>query len=277
MCAVLSQEHLLLGGILVPDDHGVEVPRQYGPREHELAAFDEGVALCDLSGMTARLMSGAPAVAFAQSAFAGRVLAVGETAFEAVLTGEGRVVSTPLLMRTGDAEYVCWDLSSRADTLVGWLEFLAAIEQNGAKPFDGLALEDVGDAFVPLLLWGPAAANVLADYVGNQKLPSAGTVANIMLDRIGCIVACVRIGNESCYLVLVPPRAARILWRSFLSFTVVAPVGRDALAERMTSAFAPLGAVHGQDDVVELDAAELRRHGLVRSDATFVGARGLGA
>ena len=39
-------------------------------------------------------------------------------------------------------------------------------------------------------------------------------------------------GDEPCYLVLVPPRAARVLWRSFLSFKVVNPVGSASLANR---------------------------------------------
>jgi aminomethyltransferase len=77
-------------------------------------------------------------------------------------------------------------------------------------------------------------------------------------------------------MVLVPPAFARVLWRSFLSFTYVTPVGREAL--RSWALGTKLGDVVGwleQQDRVQVPRQELISRGLVRADGGFVGERGL--
>ena len=275
MSDVLLQEHLLLGALMVESD-GQQVVSAYAGLDDEMSAFVNGVALCDLSGITALLIDGLDGEAFAHMLFAGRRLAVGEVAFEAALTGEGGIVSVPLVMRTGQHEHVCWDLSSRSALLDSWAGFLAQVEQRGQKAFPNLGLEDVSDAFVPLLLCGPAADAVLKDYLGTQQLPEVRHAASLQLDRIGCIVATLDLGKHPCYMVLVPPAFARVLWRSFLSFTYVTPVGREAL--RSWALGTKLGDVVGwlkQQDRVQVPRQELISRGLVRADGGFVGERGL--
>lgn len=271
---ILAAEHALLGSVAAPEGQVPHV-QSYGLGPGERVAHREGVALVDLSGMSAHLMNGAASPSFVSAAFAGPHLSVGECAFEAVLLGDGSIASVALLARSGDAEYVCWDLSARADVLAGWLSFLSSVEQGGVSPFAGVTLEDVEKHLVPLLLWGPQAPAVLADYLGSQTLPGRGSVAHLMLDRIGCLVVTPDLGDTPAYLVLVPPRVARVLWRSFLSFPVVTPMGRTAFMEGLEDALPWFAEVAEVQDKLAISSKKLSEWGLVRDDGTFVGARGL--
>lgn len=272
----LYQEHLYLGGNF---GEGVfpslEMPQRYGTGEKEGAAFVEGAALADLSGTHSVLVSGTPARAFAEAAFAGRELAVGECAFEAVLGGNGILMSVPLLARTGDAEYVLWDASERFELLSGWIGFLAGVSQDDFAPYAGLEQEDVTGRLVPLLLWGPAAPHVLGDYLAaGESLPTEGHVRDLRLDSISAIVAALPVPDGRCYLVLVPPAYAPTIWRSFLSFNEVSPVGERALVARAQGELGWLGWVEDTDRV-KPTRAELQRWGLARHAGNFVGARAL--
>jgi aminomethyltransferase len=176
--------------------------------------------------------------------------------------------------RTGTEELACWDLAGRGDILSSWLAFVAGIEQRGVRPFDGCEVEDASEALVPLFLWGPQASNVLSDYLGEQTVPGKGTVTNRTLDRIGCLVATPDFGETPCHLVLVPPLYARVLWRSFLSFQSVSPVGMRALVREVASRYPFLAPAEGEDRLTAT-RQELAYHGLLRSEPTFIGARGL--
>lgn len=272
----LYQEHLLLGGSFgdgtFPPLAG---PQRYGAEDGEPRAFLEGAGLTDLSGTHSVLLSGAPAQAFCEAAFAGRRLAVGECAFEAVLGGDGTLMSIPLLARTGDAEYVLWDASGRFELLSGWLGFLADVSQDGYAPYAGLDREDVSGRLVPLLLWGPAAQHVLSDYLeAGVTLPATGHVRDVRLDRIPAVVAAPPVAGGRCYLTLVPPDFARTLWRSFLSFDEVTPVGEAALVSHAEELLGWLPWVEDTDRVVPT-RQELERWGLVRQGGGFVGARAI--
>ena len=272
--APLFGEHLLLGAIFGDDDSHLATPLHYG-EPHETAAFTEGCALCDLSGMPGILVSGQGADAFVAAACANRNLTVGECAFGAVVTGDGSVSSVPLVARTGDAEYLIWDATVRGLGLQPWLSFLSAIEQKGYRPFAQVKVEDVSDALVPLLLWGPQATSILADYVqSSDQLPAAGTIANVRLDRIECLIARLPRYGEPCYLVLVPPAAARVLWRSLLSFVTVSPVGSQQLSRHATAVMPWMEATLASERL-ELALEQLLEWELARSEGGYVGARAL--
>lgn len=269
---LLHDEHLLLGAKLGLGADERQAPRSYaGVDEH--MAFDECVALVDLSGLGSRLITGHAASALVSAVFAGRELAIGQMAPEVALTGDGGIASVALLARTGTQEYACWDLAGRGDILSSWLAFVAAIEQRGVRPFDGCQIEDASDALVPLLLWGPQAPNVLSDYLGDQTLPERGTIASRMFDRIGCLVGAPALDDTPCYLVLVPPLYARVLWRSFLSFQSVSPVGIDAFVQRIAKGY-PFLAAAGETRLAAT-RQQLESSGLLRREHTFIGARGL--
>lgn len=273
--APLYDEHLMLGGIFEGDDPLLATPIRYGDASGEAEAFSEGCALCDLSGMTGILVSGAGADAFVAASCACRELEVGECRFGAVVTGDGSLASVPLVARTGANEYLVWDASERGLMLQPWLSFLSDIEQDGFHPFGDVSVEDVSDALVPLLLWGPDARNVLADYVAEPALlPKAGQIRNVRLDRIECLVAAPSNPQHHCMLVLAPPAAARALWRSFLSFTQVNPVGIASLATRATTELPWMEAVLGSDRL-ELALEQLLSWELARVEGGYVGHRAL--
>ncbi len=273
--APLYGEHLLLGGTFAGDDQLLAMPTHYGDPSSERPSFSEGCALVDLSGMAAMLVSGPGADSFVHACCAQAPLSVGECGFGAIVTGDGSIASVPLVARTGDAEYLLWDPLERGLMLQPWLGFLAAIEQDGFRPYEGVNVEDVSDSLVPLLLWGPQATAVLGDYVRDLScLPAPGTVANVTLDRIETLVASLPGLDVPSFLLLVPPRAARVLWRSLLSFPIVTPVGSASLSSHARHAYPWVG--HAQlDGRLELAFEQLVEWELARAEADFIGARAL--
>lgn len=275
--APLYHEHLLLGGIFDEEDALLAAPLRYGGSEEgaEREAHASSCGLTDLSGMSITLVSGERADAFAHAVCACEPLPVGSGAFGAVVTGDGQVAGIPLVTRTGDHEYLICDVTERGLAILPWMSFLANIEQQGYRPFEGVCVEDVSDSLHPLLLWGPMASRVLADYLESAAdLPLAGNVAQVTLDqRIHALAISVPMTNqEPCYLLLVPPASARVLWRSFLSFGDVTPVGTDALAHAGRE---QLTWLHKLLDGEMLPHDMLRAAGLVRSEPDYVGARAL--
>lgn len=200
---------------------------------------------------------------------------MGEAGFEAVLGGDGTLMSVPLLARTGDAEYVLWDPSSRFALLAGWLEFLAGVSQDGYAPYQGLELENVSGRLVPLSLWGPAAGHVLGDYVRTPSdLPREGRVRDCRLDAIPAVVVRPPSDDGGNNLLLVPPDYAVTIWRSLLSFQEVQPAGEAALVRQLEASYAWMPWLEDTDKVVP-SGDELVRMGLTRVDGGFVGARAL--
>lgn len=268
---VLYHEHLLLGAKF-GDNSVVE---RYGS-ETDASIMPKGAVLTDVSDMSMLLFAGDPASSFATTAFAGNLLEAGECSFQAVLSGDGSLVSIPLLARTGASEYVVADLSARGDVLDGWLSFLSAVEHEGVAPFASIETEDVAGTHVALLLAGPAAAYVLGDYMsgGRPALPAPGKIEQCLLDRIPCIVAHPFVNELDAYLLLVPPVHAVPLWRSLLSFTEVAPIGRTSL-QRIAHSKLPWSQRLQTADAVWLTREDLTSANLVRNAQDFVGARGL--
>ncbi|MBP3893320.1 MAG: aminomethyltransferase family protein [Atopobiaceae bacterium] len=275
--APLYDEHLLLGATFGADDALLAAPIHYGHPESEATAFSEGCALCDLSGMTCILVSGSGAASFVAASCARDELAVGECGFSAVVSGDGSTTSVPLVARTGDSEYLICDVTERGLMLQPWLSFLADIEQDGFRPFAGASIRDEGDSLIPLLLWGPQATAVLGDYVDTaNELPQPGRVANVRLDKIECLAINLEQAERPCYLVLTPPRMARVLWRSFLSFAAVEPVGTNCLLVQAALDLPWLASVM-MPERLELPLEQLQTWNLARSNGGFVGARALGA
>lgn len=265
---VLYREHLLLRPTFDPDGR----PARYANEARPLT--DAHTCLCDLTHAQVLLFSGEDVPSFAHAAFAGRPLGVGQCALEAALVGDGSVASVPLVARTGGRELVVVDPSPRAEVLDGWLSFLSGIEQEGYRPYGRMEVEDATRSHVVLGLWGPAAAAVLGDYVAAGALPGMGEVRACQLDRIPCIVMCVELGERPGYVVMVPPAHAVALWRSLLSFAEVEPVGMEGFAQAMAREL-PWSTHVSTPDALRVGAAELRRHGLVRTSGDYVGARGL--
>lgn len=271
----LYGEHVLLGASFSPAEDGQVMAVASYPSETGGAPDPDRAYLCDLSGSAYDLVSGSAAQALVDATFCGPKLKVGESRWECALTADGHVASVPLITRTGDAEYVLLDPSGRGEFASAWLSFIAGIEQDGYAPYKEAAIEDATDMLVPLVLCGGAATKVLSDYVDKTSdLPAAGCAKSIFLDRIGCVVASADLGlaGMPCYLVLVPKARAVVLWRSFLSFEQVSPVGLDTIRAQEASML-PWGALLVEKGQVDANGPELRAWGLVRSSRDFVGAR----
>ncbi len=274
--SVLHDEHVLLGATFA-DVCGYEVPSSYATSDITDADFATGAVLCDLSGSCTLLFSGEPAPNFARAAFSGMVLEVGECSFEASLLGDGTLASIALLARTGDCEFAVWDISSRSELLASWLSFLVNVEQDGYRPYEGLSTEDVTETFVPLLLWGGAAQTVLGDYQESLgDLPEPGHVVTALLDgRIPSLILGVPLGTLPCYMVLVPPKLAKVMWRSVLSFAQVVPVTQRQIVDMISRDAAWFKVLADESAKLRMAGQALRSAGVTRSSYDFVGARGL--
>jgi aminomethyltransferase len=272
--AALYGEHLALGAVFADDEPALALPLRYGVESDAKGLLEEGAALADLDGMSAVLVRGAQSPLFVSAACAGLELAVGECRFAGMLSGDGALLACPLVARTGDAEYLLWDGTDRGVGIYAWLGFLAAIEQDGRRAFDSVEVEDVSDSLHPLFLWGAGARQVLSDYlVEGSSCPSPGEVRDLELDRIPAIVVGVPLGQDA-YLLLVPPRNIRPLWRSLLSFMQVAPLGSASLGPLAFESLPWLSDVAGQERI-EWTMDELERQGLAYARDGFIGARAL--
>lgn len=274
----LYQEHVYLGATFEPAaDGGAPGVASYHAEKDPAEACRDGAVLADLTGSTYLLVSGASAGALASAALAGRELSVGEAAFEAVLTGEGCLLAVPLALRSGDHEVVLADVSGRGASLEAWLGFLASAESDGYAPYAGTAVEDASDMLVPLLLAGASSGAVLSDYVRTpgEGLPARGRVAAVHLDAIPALVARVPARGPEAWLVLVPARSARAIWRSLLSFREVSPVGLGAVRALASRALPwwPALPAEGPEGV---GRDRLADWGVLRAGSGFVGARALG-
>lgn len=261
----------MLGASFGDDGHVVRYASDAGRRLRP--GTDTLVA--DLSHMHTLLFSGPAASSFVGASFAGRQLASGECSVEAVLTGDGSVVSCPLLIRTGDQEYVACDPSGRSEVLSGWLSFVAAMEQDGFAPYAELDLDDATGTHCVLLLAGCHAKEVIGDYVKDDSaLPEEGTVRSCKLDSFPCVVARPSLSSGPAYLVFAPPTCAVPLWRSFLSFPEVTPAGYETLRE-ISHELASWTRKLDETDAVRLERSTLVKCGLLRNTSDFIGARGI--
>ncbi len=275
----LYQEHVFLGANFEPSiDEGYQCVSSYVAEKDAVDAMEEGCVLCDLTGSTYQLVSGPDAAAMAQAAFCAKRLAVGECAFEPALGGDGCLMSVPLVVRCGDTEHVVLDMSPRGPVALAWLGFLATAEEGGVRPFGNTAIEDATSMLVPLMLAGKAASHVLSDYLHGQALPMPGQVASLTLDAISAVVACAPVTPSGirAYFLFVPPAKARVLWRSFLSFEEVAPVGLLG-AKRALYSLVPFSELVEKNDKVIVTKEQLEDLGLIRADGGFIGCQALGA
>ena len=272
----LLTEHVLLGASFFEADGGPSrVERYAGEKDAPFADPGVDALLCDLTGATYLLVSDPCGTGLPEAALARQPLAVGECGFSAALAGDGRLLSAPLVLRTGDAEHVLIDASGHGAPLEAWLGFLRSVEAGGVAPYEQASVERADEMLVPLLLAGAGVRAVLADYVSApDELPEAGTVRQVALDKISTLVARVPLPSEDqlAYVVFVPVPYARILWRSLLSFVRVSPIGHRALRQLVAETLPWEGCV-GPEAQRQATGELLRAWGLARAEGGFVGAR----
>lgn len=266
MLSLLAQEHALLGASF----NGGLVEAYLN--ETPLAEALEGSCLFDLSGELVKFVSGQDASRFCEALCSGKRLVPGSCAFTGVLTGDGALVSVPLLVRGGEHEYMILDASARNEILQGWMAFAKDIEKDGVKAYESLAVDDAAGMLVPLLVCGKRCRELLSDYTAANGLPKAGFVGSVPLDGVPCVIA--HLATEiDAFVVFAPPVFAPRLFRSFLSFQYVHPKSHPALLELMERL--PWSSALAESDRVVLERATLADWGLVRPDADYIGARGV--
>lgn len=271
--SILHTELEYLGAQFSTSTEGFNLAQSfYGEKPLEEALKD--CALIDLSGIGYTLVSGTSSQNFVEAVFAGKQLEVGEASFECALTGDGSLSSIGLLARSGQNEYVVLDASERSLVLDEWLSIIASVEQNGVAPYAEVSLEDATPLLTPLLLAGKKAKKVLMDYLGEQRLPEDSKLCNLMLDQtIPALVANVSTKKVPAYLVMVPPVHTVILFRSFLSFETVHPLGHKQLIEGLKT-YLPWFSELASNTKVVVAKDKLEGWGLLRASDDFIGARG---
>ena len=175
-------------------------------------------------------------------------------------------------MRTGTNEYCFIDFAATNDACMEWIMALSQMKQGSERIFPDVSFEDASDMLVPLLLRGPESRRVLSDYLSpDASLPMPGEVRSLSLDRIQALVASLN-GLEDTFIVLVPPARSRVLWRSFLSFACVEPMGFVSLKRLFEQVLPWYGLLSSEEPAHERD---LSNYGLIRPNGQFVGMRGL--
>ena len=232
-----------------------------------------GACLYDLTGNLYRFFSGDAAQSYAEALCASQKLEAGSCTFTAVLTGDGALVSVPLLVRGGEHEYIVIDSGTRREALGAWMMFIGSVEHGGRAPYASVSIEDASSLLVPLLICGKRAEELVRDYTADQALPKPGMVASIAFDGVPCVLA--RLGGlpEDAFVVFAPPAFATRLFRSLLSFQYVHPQGMDSLAQLLGEL--PWAEALSGDDRIVIPRDTLLRWGIVRPETDFIGSRGL--
>ena len=269
--AEMTLEHDALGARWQELETGERVVATYAVVSVDQAR--EGCGVANLMGHTLALANDAPSQPLVTTAVARQPLAVGECGFGAVFLGDGRCASTPLCLRTGDHETLLLDASSSGETLGAWLTWVQSMEAQDQRAFPDATMSDQTDALGALVLTGPAAPEVLADYLRGQQMPDPGHVRPLNLDEIPAIVATLPVSAHSAdksFLLLVPPATLRVLWRSLMSFGQVVPVGMQDLAQ-LVDAPRPFSL----GSAGELDPSDVKAYDLVRAQGPFIGSRAI--
>jgi len=263
----LMREHGYLGASL--EDGRVASYLNETPLDEAL----QGACVYDLTGSLYRFVSGEDAQGFMETLCAGTRLPAGSSAFSAVLTGDGALVSVPFIVRGGASEYMVIDPGRRRAMLDAWMGFARSIEQDGVMPFEQASIEDASSLLVPLLVCGTRARELLGDYTADAVLPGPGCVASVAFDGVPCVLAALDERLGDAFIVFAPPAFSVRLFRSFLSFTYAHPQGMASL-ERFMGRLPWQGQLAGDDRVI-VGRDALSAWGIVRPDAGFIGSRGL--
>ena len=261
---VLEPEHQFLAAHMADAEASV---LDYGDPKAAIGALRHGVGLTDLISNRLWLISGSQAESFCAMVFASPLLSVGQIGFAPMLSGDGRIIATPLLARAGDTEFLVMGLCVSAEKQEGmkvWMDFVSKIADGDTPVFTDLSIEEKNSSLYPLALVGPMARAVLSDYVEEpDRLSQPGCVNALTLDKVPSIVM-QPAGDVPAYICLIPARATRVFFRSFLSFQDVIPVGMRAFKIYMDARY-PIRA--------KVD--KLKAEGRIRTDGGFIGARAL--
>ncbi len=142
----LKPEHEILGARLNDElQHVVHYGKQ------EIEALKDGQAVVDLHSYRMLLVEGVAAEYFMQCACATQMLFVGQNAFTAVFDSDGRLLGCPLIMRTGDQEFLLFDKGVQFENILDWFAALASAKQQDQLLFEGVSVTEKTGALYPLV------------------------------------------------------------------------------------------------------------------------------
>lgn len=120
---------------------------------------------CDLSEYGTLRIAGASASLFVQTMFTGSLEPLG-TLFGyscgLLVNGQGEVIDTVGVMRTGDDEYLMLTTPGNSEECLEWLQAHLEIEDSGERVFADTVVEDQSSLIAVLALYGAGAPAVFA-------------------------------------------------------------------------------------------------------------------
>lgn len=270
----LKPEHEFLSATFNADKNKQQV-EVYKGVEVEVQSTLDSCGLCDMSFAKKLLISGEGTTNFIHTAFSAKPMLIGQAGFTCLFSGDGHLIADPLLVRTGTQEYLVIDTDDRFDAMFTWLNWLVNIENEDVKVFEGVSIEDVTSAMTPLLLAGMKSRAILEDYLSDKDiLQIPGTCTSCNLDQIPSVSVRLPMEDEG-YILMVPSQFSRVIWRSLLSFKEVEPIGRLAQKDLFENHWFKWMGIKDFEDDDKLPTKMLVEAGIIRSEADFVGARGL--
>lgn len=274
---ILYDEHVVLGANFSLDEAGCEhvmsYPHQSSDTTDSKDLADHECCIADMSGVFYRVISGVDAQAYVSMLSATDHAGIGDTRLSCVLSGDGSVISYPYIAHSGDNEYVILDTSARSQTLDMWMDFVQHIKQDTYEPFAHVHIETYDEKLVPIALYGNGVNQLLLDYIPQDSaIFDNHRVDVISLDsHITCL--CLH-PHQSWYLLFVPAKYARLMWRSFLSFLYVKPQPYHHACDYFCAGLPDELNVNSNDKLT-LTYRVLKNYNLVRSDTSYIGAREL--
>lgn len=274
---ILYDEHVVLGATFSFDEAGGEYVTSYPQQSPDTVESkdlaDHECCIADMSGVFYRVISGVDAQAYISMLSATDHAGIGDTRLSCVLSGDGSVISYPFIARTGDSEYVILDTSARSQTLGMWMDFVQHIKQDTYEPFANVHIETYDEKLVPIALYGNGVNQLLLDYIPQDSAIFENHRVNVIsLDsHITCL--CLH-PCQSWYMLFVPAKYARLMWRSLLSFTYVKPQPYHHACDYLCAS-QPEELNVNSNDKLTLTFRVLNNYNLVRSDTSYIGAREL--
>lgn len=271
----LHEEHLALGARMVPYA-GWEMPVQYAGIVEEHNATRASAGIFDVSHMSEFRIFGPDAEAYLSRVLTNdisKIPGLGEAQYTLILTEDGGIVDDVIVYRTGDMEFmIIGNASNRAKDFAWLQDHLPEIVEVG-EGVNNIELVDESDKVGLIAVQGPKALQIVSELAGEGfEAPRRFNIVSTFLDGVPVMVARTGYTGEDGVEVLAANCDITGLWRAFLSFPEVTPVGlgaRDTLRLEMGY------HLYGNDMDEEVDPISAGLGWVVRREGDYVGAEAI--
>ncbi len=204
----LEKVHRALGATF-GEDFGFSLPQSYDTPEREVGYVQNSAGLMDQSYRSVLELTGPSAGKALGSVFSSAVssLSPGEGQTSCLLTPKGRVVGAFFLHCLGVDEYRVITREPSRDSLVQGIRKYVALSD--------IDVRDTSSEVATLLLQGPAAGQVLGEFLDNSPPPRLkGPVLSVEIGSARCRLTAGGATPESGFELWVPAEALEEVWRS---------------------------------------------------------------